>query len=78
MGDRRPSQFLRHLRGLVGTAVTDTILRSLWMSRLPNHAQAILAMDDDVGLDKVALKADKIVETMRQQQPQAAEASSTI
>ncbi|KAJ8948070.1 hypothetical protein NQ318_008421 [Aromia moschata] len=54
IGDRRPSQFIRHLRGLAGTTVHDTILRSLWMSRLPSHAQAILSMDDDVALDKVA------------------------
>lgn len=75
MGDRRPSQFLRHLRGLAGAAASDAILRSLWISRLPNHAQAILVMDDDVALDKVAQKADKIVETLRPPQPQLAEAS---
>lgn len=75
MGDRRPSQFLRHLRGLAGTAVSDTILRSLWMGRLPTHAQTILTLDDDMPLEKVAQKADKVLETMRQCQPQVAATS---
>jgi hypothetical protein len=30
IGDRKPSQFLRHLRTLAGTAMSDEILRTLW------------------------------------------------
>ncbi|XP_071653218.1 uncharacterized protein [Temnothorax longispinosus] len=28
LGDRKPSQFLRHLKGLAGTAVPDSLLRT--------------------------------------------------
>ena len=33
IGDRRPTQFLRHLRGLAGTAIPDNILRAMWLGR---------------------------------------------
>ena len=42
MGDRKPSQFLRHTRGLAPD-VTDNILRTIWISRLPPQVQAIHA-----------------------------------
>jgi hypothetical protein len=42
MGDRKPSQFLRHLKSLA-TDVPDDFLRSIWSSRLPPHIQTILA-----------------------------------
>ena len=42
MGDRKPSQFLRHLKALAPD-VPDDFLRTIWASRLPPHVQAILA-----------------------------------
>ena len=42
MGDQKPSQLLRHLKGLE-TDVTDDFLRTIWDSRLPPHVQDILA-----------------------------------
>lgn len=63
LGDRKPSQFLRHLRSLAGTAFSeDNIIRQLWLRRLPQQAQAILAAQADLNLEKVAELADKIVE----------------
>ncbi|XP_076238632.1 uncharacterized protein LOC143181858 [Calliopsis andreniformis] len=63
IGDRKPSQFLRHLRGLAGTAVPDSVLRTLWMGRLPQGMQVVLATQRDVELDKVAELADAIAES---------------
>ncbi|XP_076246237.1 uncharacterized protein LOC143186447 [Calliopsis andreniformis] len=63
IGDRKPSQFLRHLRGLAGTTVSDSVLRTLWMGRLPTNMQIILATQKDVDLVKVADLADAIAET---------------
>lgn len=64
LGERRPSQFLRHLRSLAGTTVScDKILRQLWLRRLPQHVQAILAAQVNLDLDMLAEIADKIVET---------------
>ncbi|XP_063898328.1 uncharacterized protein LOC135119011 [Helicoverpa armigera] len=62
LGDRKPSQFLRHLRSIAGKTLSDdNILRQL--RRLPQHAQSILATQADLTLDKVADIADKIMET---------------
>lgn len=62
LGDRRPSAFLRHLRSLAGSLKDDNLLRQLWMRRLPNQVQAILAAQADLSLDKIAELADKIME----------------
>ncbi|XP_043263443.1 uncharacterized protein LOC122403776 [Colletes gigas] len=64
IGDRKPSQFLRHLRGLAGTSVSELLLRTLWLGRLPANVQAILATQKDTALDKVAELADAVTDTM--------------
>ena len=43
IGDRKPSQFLRHLSTLAGTVASNDLLRTLWLGRLPTQTQAILA-----------------------------------
>lgn len=63
IGDRKPSQFLRHLRSLAGTMVHDSMLRTLWLGRLPHGMQAILATQKDTALEKVAELADAIAES---------------
>lgn len=63
LGDRRPSQFLRHLRSLAGGALSDeNILRQLWLRRLPQQVQAILASQAELSLDKLADLGDKVME----------------
>ncbi|XP_033228970.1 uncharacterized protein LOC117180585 [Belonocnema kinseyi] len=62
IGDRTPSQFLRHLRGLAGNVFPDAVLRPLWLGRLPTSMQAILATQDQAQLDKLAQLADAIAE----------------
>lgn len=63
LGDRKPTQFLRHLKSLAGNTFSDDkILRELWLQRLPRNAQAILTAQSDLPLDKVAELADKILE----------------
>lgn len=63
LGDRKPSTFLRHLRSLAGSSLKDdNLLRQLWLRRLPNQVQAILAAQADLSLDKLAELADKIAE----------------
>jgi hypothetical protein len=49
MGDRKPSQFLRHLRSLAPD-LPDYFLRTVWTSRLPEKAQATLACHPEVEL----------------------------
>ena len=43
MGDRRPTQFLCHLRTIAGPSVPPDFLRTLWINRLPPNVQAIIA-----------------------------------
>lgn len=62
LGDRKPSQFLRHLRTLAGTTTSEQLLRSLWLGRLPNQMQIILSIRSEDPLEAVAQQADRIHE----------------
>ena len=62
IGDRTPSQFLRHMRGLGGTSFTDEVMKTLWLGRLPLRMQDILVASSTTSLDAMALLADKIGE----------------
>ncbi|XP_076245408.1 uncharacterized protein LOC143185957 [Calliopsis andreniformis] len=64
IGDRKPSQFLRHLRSLGRAALPEEFLRTLWLGRLPTNMQVILATQLDIDLDRVADLADTIADTM--------------
>ena len=61
MGDRIPSQFLRHLNSLAPD-VPDDFLRTIWASRLPPHVQAILAGQTKGSLDSASHLAYRICE----------------
>lgn len=63
IGDKTPSQFLRHLRNLAGVTVPDNFLQTLWANRLPSPMQAILATQTGASLEKIAELADKINKT---------------
>jgi hypothetical protein len=65
MGDRKPPQFLRHLRSLAPDA-PDDFLRSIWSSRLPPNMQAILAGQHEGSLDATARSTDRISEVASQ------------
>ncbi|XP_049955053.1 uncharacterized protein LOC126471031 [Schistocerca serialis cubense] len=61
IGDRKPFQYLRHLRSKVDTVtVPDSLLRTLWSSRLPPQIKAIIASQTDMPLDDVEQLADRI------------------
>ncbi|XP_051173385.1 uncharacterized protein LOC127289473 [Leptopilina boulardi] len=62
LGDRKPTQFLRHLRNLAGDNFPEEILQTLWLGRLPKHMQAMLAAHKDLPLDKRADIADSVAD----------------
>ena len=62
IGDRKPTQYLRHLRDLGGDAVGDELVRTIWTSRLPATIQGILATQKSRPLNEVAELADHVLE----------------
>ncbi|XP_029162639.1 uncharacterized protein LOC114939029 [Nylanderia fulva] len=78
IGDRKPSQFLRHLRGLAGSAVGDQILRTIWLSRLPAYIQPHLVTRTGDTPEQLADIADAIIEATRAPVFQVAEAARAV
>lgn len=63
LGDRTPSQLLRHMQHLIGgKAFEQTLLRQLWLQRMPLNMRQILATQEDSPLPALAETADKIHE----------------
>ncbi|XP_064456885.1 uncharacterized protein LOC135367516 [Ornithodoros turicata] len=63
IGDRQPTQLLRRMRDLAGNPTTDdSILRQLFLQRLPHNARMILAAGENSRLDDLAKMADRILD----------------
>lgn len=60
LGDRKPSQFLRHLRALAGEQIPEDFLKTVWSSRLPSNLKALIASQTKVSLDELAMSADQV------------------
>ncbi|XP_076660505.1 uncharacterized protein LOC143363862 [Halictus rubicundus] len=60
IGDRTPTQFLRHLRRLAGPVVNEEFLNEIWRNRLPIKTQQILAATSIKEGIKLAEIADRI------------------
>lgn len=62
LGDRKPSQFLRHLQDLAGPSVPEDFIRTIWSNRLPNNIQTVLASQPTHSLEQLSDLADRIQE----------------
>lgn len=64
LGDRKPTQLLRRMQQLLGDRQLEpSILKQLFIQRLPTNVQLILASSSDtVNIDGLAAIADKIME----------------
>lgn len=60
LGDRKPSQFLRHLQHLAGPNIPEDFLKTIWTSRLPSSIQAVLAAQPLTPLQTLAEVADRV------------------
>jgi len=68
IGDRTPSQFLRHLKNLAGKDVKDNMVRTLWADKLPPKLQPFVAQYPSMPLADLATLADNVY-SMFQGQP---------
>ncbi|CAE1283820.1 unnamed protein product [Acanthosepion pharaonis] len=77
--DRTPSQLLRHMRTLLGdNKMSENIMRSLWLDKLPTTTQILAPMTEETQTEKLADIADRIHESFRSRrvnsiQPQPAQ-----
>ena len=60
LGDRKPSRLLLEIKSKAGDRLSDDLLKSLFLQRLPTHVQQILAISKDT-VDKLAEMADGIM-----------------
>ncbi|GFT59173.1 uncharacterized protein NPIL_594101 [Nephila pilipes] len=52
------------MKSFAGNSISDEVIKSLWLQRLPQQTQAILSISNDT-LDKIAEMADKILQFVR-------------
>ncbi|XP_063625641.1 uncharacterized protein LOC134805419 [Cydia splendana] len=75
LGDRKPSQFLRHLQHIAGPDVPEDFMKTIWTSRLPHNIQGAVATQPLSTLDSLADLADRVWD-INPGTPQVASASS--
>ncbi|KAL4103426.1 hypothetical protein QTP88_018803 [Uroleucon formosanum] len=61
LGDRRPSQLLRDMRGNLPPGIGEEALKEFWMQRLPSNVRVVLH-SLHASLDAVAARADLIMD----------------
>lgn len=61
LGDRRPMQLLKKMKELAGNSMTDDVVKSLWLQRLPSNIRAIVSAVTGDSM-QMAIVADKIFE----------------
>lgn len=63
LGDQSPSQLLRKLQQLLGgAAIDESILREIFLNRLPSEVQKILIASRNTSLQDLADMADQVLE----------------
>lgn len=64
LGDRKPTQLLRAMQRLMGDRpIDETLLKELFLQRLPSNIQMVLAASPPGPLDSLAKLADKVMES---------------
>ena len=65
MEDENPSQYLRRLQTLAGSAVPDELFRTLWMRGLPEKLIPTMATQAGKSLSDMAEVADTVYSRLR-------------
>ncbi|GBM41016.1 hypothetical protein AVEN_180926-1 [Araneus ventricosus] len=61
LGDMMPSELLRTMRSLGEPDISEKVLRTLWLEKMPDRVKSIVIVSEE-SLEKLAAMADKIVE----------------
>lgn len=61
LGDQKPSQLLRKMQVLGRGKIGDETIKLLWMRLLPPSVTTVLAVTEDMDIDKMSQIADKII-----------------
>ncbi|GFW25135.1 uncharacterized protein TNCV_3156381 [Trichonephila clavipes] len=59
LGDMKPSQLLQKLKTVATSDISDNLIKTLWLEKLPESIKNILIVSDE-NLSKLAVMADKI------------------
>ncbi|GFW50624.1 uncharacterized protein TNCV_2889261 [Trichonephila clavipes] len=59
LGDMKPSQLLQKLKTVATSDISDNLIKTLWLEKLPESIKNILVVSDE-NLSKLAVMADKI------------------
>ncbi|XP_029670045.1 uncharacterized protein LOC115239590 [Formica exsecta] len=62
LNDKKPFDLLRELKQLAGGTISNNVLHSIWLQRLPYRVQATLAVVEGSPLIKLADLTDKIMD----------------
>ncbi|UYV80163.1 hypothetical protein LAZ67_18001859 [Cordylochernes scorpioides] len=61
LGNMKPSQVLQKLRAIATPDISEKLIRTLWLDKLPDSFKAILLVSDE-DVNKLAAMADKITD----------------
>ncbi|UYV67027.1 hypothetical protein LAZ67_4003685 [Cordylochernes scorpioides] len=61
LGDMKPSQLLQKLRSLATPDISDNLIKTLWLDKLPTSIKNILIVSEE-DISKLAIMVDKINE----------------
>lgn len=61
LGDQKPSQLLRKMQVLGRGKIGDETIKLLWLRLLPSSITTVLAVTEDMDMDKMSQIADKII-----------------
>ena len=61
LGDMKPSQLLQKMRSLATDDISDKVIKTLWLDKLPDSIKNILIVSEEA-LTQLAVMADKIAE----------------
>lgn len=61
LGDMKPSQLLQRMRNLATDGISDKVLKTLFLQKMPDSVRNVVCISDD-DIEKIATMADRIVE----------------